>query len=195
MCQIDFVISFIWFQCETASVHTASELVAPGPNKGAGDQLLESQQLSIPSHPVQSLPFSPVQSCPLLCALTAAAYTGGAHLPALPLFLSMGCTSGLKAEWFTYKQKQPKQQNPTGSANINCCFPNPQGSQSSFFWLNPCNIFIILPIGRGRVGNVRWADVSKVIEFIISRTRRRIRGCGCWGRASVGTKSGSGSIH
>ena len=61
-------MSFIWFQYETASVHTASELVAPAPNQGARDQLLESQQLSIPSRlssPSHPVPFSPVHFCVL----------------------------------------------------------------------------------------------------------------------------------
>lgn len=157
-----------------------------------GEQISCGEALSWTPHPI---PFSS-SSCPApslfirqlaLCTGSAAAQPGDACL----LFLLIGCTSGLEAEWFTLTNTINQITNPAGSAAINHCFPHPQGSQSSFLLTQSMQcLHYSLHLGWG-VGNVRWADMSKVIEFII----RRIRDCACWVGASMEAVARSGSIR
>lgn len=116
-----------------SSTHNLQSLLLLVSTREQEGQLSVSQQLlSIQSHPILSPLSHPISSHPVhFCVHWLwAAQAPSAHLPALPLYLSTGCASWLEAKWFTFTNRN--KQNTTGSTSINCCFPCPQGSQSSF---------------------------------------------------------------
>ena len=67
MCQIDFVMSFIWFQYKTVPVHTTFRVCCswslPGSRRPAVSK--SAAEHPIPSHPVPSLPSHPIPSRPV----------------------------------------------------------------------------------------------------------------------------------
>lgn len=121
--------------CSSAHSLQTVLLLVPTRKQGVSCQ----KAISWASHPVPSLlshpiPSHPISPYPILstsaCIDSAAAEGRGAHLPALPLR-----RRGLHIwAWgrIIHTQKQAKQQNPTGSTIINCCFPHLHTSQSSF---------------------------------------------------------------
>ena len=153
---------------------------------------MASQQLSIPSRPVPPILSRPVPStsvcsdccslgrrCPHACPSSLPLH--GLHIWARGRMIHLQTEISKTTELCRLCQHQLLLPPSTG-ISVRLLIDSIHATSSLF-----------CPLGG--MENVRRANVSKVIEFIISRTRRRTGGCGCRAGASVGAEAGSGSVH